>query len=262
MNCLLSVLIWIGISTTANCANSRPSLNLNHVESMTEASRTEAERKFIVKDGKKFLDRAGVKYGRLTALHVSHYNIRQQAYWMCRCDCGTEMPVFGGNLTSLAVKSCGCYSRDHPAHLIHGQSPNGSHTREYDTWISMRSRVLNPKNKRYKHYGERGITICSRWDDFRNFFADMGKRPRGLTLHRSDNDGNYCPENCVWATSETQARAKTNTRWVTCWGRTQSLADWADDCLLPYSTIHARLGAGWAPEKAFTEPVEDQGQYS
>jgi len=259
---LLSVFFWLDISTTANCVNSQPLLNLNHVEPMTEASKTKAERKFVVKDGNKFLDRANIKYGRLTALHVSHYNIRKQAYWMCRCDCGTELPVFGGNLTSLAVKSCGCYSVDHPSHLIHGHSPNGCHTREYDIWVSMRSRVFNPRNKRYKFYGERGITICARWNDFRNFFAGMGKRPRGRTLHRVDNDGNYCPENCVWATTETQARAKTNTRWVSFQGKTRSLADWADDYFLPYHTLYFRLSMGWDIKRALTKTIKDQGQFS
>ena len=78
--------------------------------------------------------------------------------------------------------------------------------KEYRSWNNMKNRCNNPKLKEYKNYGGRGITYDSRWEDFREFFKDMGKRPEGTTLDRIDVDKNYCKENCRWATKEEQQR--------------------------------------------------------
>lgn len=78
--------------------------------------------------------------------------------------------------------------------------------KEYHSWNSMKNRCNNPKLKEYKNYGGRGITYDTRWEDFREFFKDMGKRPEGTTLDRIDVDKDYCKENCRWATKEEQQR--------------------------------------------------------
>lgn len=85
----------------------------------------------------------------------------------------------------------------------HGSAKNGR-TPTYNTWMNMIQRCTNANAPGYKHYGGRGITVCERWLKFENFLADMGERPEGLTLDRIDNDGNYEPGNCRWATCEQQ----------------------------------------------------------
>jgi hypothetical protein len=85
-------------------------------------------------------------------------------------------------------------------------------TPTYRSWIAMRSRCVDPNASGYKNYGGRGIKVCERWDDFLNFLADMGERPPGMSIEREDGTGNYCPENCKWATRKVQNRNKRNTK--------------------------------------------------
>lgn len=88
----------------------------------------------------------------------------------------------------------------------------GIHTPTYDSWSSMKKRCLNPKSKDYRYYGDRGIVICERWMDFKNFLKDMGEKPTGLTLERKNNDLGYFPENCMWATRKEQSQNRRNVK--------------------------------------------------
>lgn len=128
-------------------------------------------------------------------------------------------------------------------------------TPEHDTWIGMRQRCENPNFPKYEYYGGRGIKVCDRWRDFANFYADMGPRPHGLTLERIDNDGDYTPDNCRWATRKDQMRNQRITRRVTIDGKTYVAADLADQSGLKTDTIVERAKRGLsladviAPEK-------------
>jgi len=138
--------------------------------------------------------------------------------------------------------------------LKHGASVGGKCTTEYATWSSMRARCNNPKNKRWERYGGRGISICSRWDDFENFLADMGNRPKGTTLDRIDNNGNYEPSNCRWATFTEQMRNRGNTIRLTHEGVTLSAPEWAEKTGLPVKTIYCRVDYGWPDKDVLTVP--------
>lgn len=127
---------------------------------------------------------------------------------------------------------------------------------EYRTWLHIKHRCLNPANKRWDRYGGRGITVCDRWkDSFENFLGDMGLRPSpDHQIERIDNDGDYTPENCTWATRADQARNRRRTRLVTWDGRTMCLKDWAAELGIRYRTLHARIvDYGWSVERAFTK---------
>lgn len=104
----------------------------------------------------------------------------------------------------------------------------------------MRHRCRNPKNEAWHRYGGRGITVCERWDKFENFIADMGPCPPGLTLDRENNDGNYEPGNCRWATSTQQNGNRCDTNWITHSGKTMCAADWARYFGLTYNTFMYR----------------------
>jgi hypothetical protein len=125
----------------------------------------------------------------------------------------------------------------------------------YSIWQLMLTRCRNPNHPYFRVYGGRGITVCARWHDFKLFLEDMGPRPPGHSIDRIDNDGNYEPGNCRWATPLQQSRNSSWNRMVTYNGETKCAAEWAEALNLPYKTLTARLRAGWSAERALLEPV-------
>lgn len=119
---------------------------------------------------------------------------------------------------------------------------HGQHgTRAWNVWRNMRRRCNDPNTINYKRYGGRGIKVCDRWKSFENFFSDMGECPEGLTLDRVDNDKNYAPDNCRWATHKEQSRNQSTTRLLTFEDETRCLEDWANLVGLDPTTLARRL---------------------
>ncbi len=144
--------------------------------------------------------------------------------------------------------------------MKHGHALAGNFSPEYTVWASMKTRCLNPNTLHYKNYGGRGITVCDRWMQFENFLADMGERPRGMTIHRKDNDKGYFLENCVWATAAEQSRATRANRLITARGKTQCVTDWALELGIPKETLYHRLNKGLSGEDVFKEFSHEQRQ--
>lgn len=119
----------------------------------------------------------------------------------------------------------------------------------------MRTRCLNPNSDGYADYGARGITVCSRWDSFEAFVADMGERPDGTTIDRIHNDRGYEPDNCRWATSSDQENNKRSNAIIDHDGQRLTVAQWAARTGISYQTLRKRVEAGWSPARTLTEPV-------
>jgi hypothetical protein len=157
-------------------------------------------------------DLTGQRFGRLTALSRSPR--KGHAYWNCRCDCGNETTVNSSALRRGRTVSCGCYklelflarSTKHGLLTRVGRSPT------YNSWANMIRRCTKPADPRYPQWGGRGIRVCDRWLDYPTFLADVGERPPGTTLDRIDNNGNYEPGNCRWATPRQQMANKTGVK--------------------------------------------------
>ncbi len=139
----------------------------------------------------------------------------------------------------------------------HGYKTAGKYSPEYSIWMNMRARCTNLKNKRFHLYGARGISVCERWsNDFVNFLQDMGRRPSPKhSIERIDNDGDYTPDNCRWATTVEQARNRRSSRFITIKNEEKTLAEWCEIKGLPVSTVHARLKSGWGAERALSQPI-------
>lgn len=175
---------------------------------------------------------------------------------VCMCDCGEPAIVKHNNLRSGNTKSCGCISDE----LLNSRRRIGKRIRNRSgekrsptkiSWEAMWSRCRWKRNASYSRYGGRGISVCDRWSDFSLFVEDMGERPVGASLDRIDPNGDYCPENCRWATCKEQARNRTDNTRLTICGRSLCVSEWCEQVgAASDPTIRQRLKRGWPHELA------------
>jgi len=195
----------------------------------------------------------GDKYGRLTIIRElppRRYSTVNSRLFLCECSCGNIKKILLGSLRGGKTTSCGCVAKMYAK--IRATTHGGTKTAAYVSWRAMKERCLNKENKVYKHYGERGIKICKRWMKFENFYKDMGERQKGRTLDRIDNDGNYCKENCRWATREEQCNNRRVSHFLNYKGKKQTIAQWTKELGFGRTLIKNRLARGWSIKKALT----------
>lgn len=200
-------------------------------------------------------DISGSRFGSLTVVCMNGRITTPcgsiKTTYECVCDCGNRITTKRSNLVNGYTKSCGCLITEV---LIKRNTTHGlSRSRAYKSWTNLIQRCTNKNNTKWSDYGGRGISVCDRWlASFENFFEDMGECKYPLEIDRINNEGNYEPGNCRWATRKEQAN---NTRFsvhITFNGETNSLTDWARIAGVTVSTMHTRLKNKWPLERAFS----------
>jgi hypothetical protein len=201
----------------------------------------------------RFRDLTGERFGRLLVIERNGYNKHHQLLWLCQCDCGNYKNTLGFVLGRGECESCGCLKKESIAKVNykHGKSQDGI----YRIWRSMIDRCHSPTNHAYDRYGNRGIRVCQRWHDFEKFYADMGDKPKGMSLERINNNKGYSPENVRWASSKDQANNTRSNVILELHGKKQTMQQWCDELGLKIGTVWARLNRGWTVEKTLTEAV-------
>lgn len=194
-------------------------------------------------------NRVGHIFGRLTVISRAN-NIGKQTAWNCLCVCGNAKVVMGAHLQSGNTTSCGCFRKE--VATSHGMR----HTKIYGVWTHMRDRCYNKSDKRYNCYGGRGISVCDRWlDSFENFFADMGEAPEKMSLDRINVNGDYCPDNCRWATNEQQANNTRTNHFLELGEERFTVAQWSRKTGIRSHTILRRIALGWPINDVLCKPV-------
>ena len=199
----------------------------------------------------------GQVFGRLTVVSRNG-SCGGHACWLCRCFCGNEKTVIAGHLKSGHTTSCGCVRREVASQRASQATTHAmSKSSEFNIWVRMKQRCHNPKSAAFENYGARGIRVCDRWRySFELFFADMGTRPSSAhSLDRIDNNGNYEPSNCRWATAREQARNSRTAIRITYKGESRLLIEWAEDLGVEPATLRERMRRGWSSTRVIEQPV-------
>lgn len=201
-------------------------------------------------------DLTGKKFNKLTVIGFAYVK-NNKSVWYCKCDCGKTTLSTAGNLSSGQAKSCGCTRKES---LISRNTKHGLvNHRLHVVWVDMRRRCYNETDIQFKDYGGRGIRVCQAWkNDFKPFYdwAMSNGWKDGLTIERVNNNGNYEPSNCRWATRLEQNRNQRSNRNLTYKSKTLCISEWAQIAGISASTIYSRINRGWSTEDALTlKPV-------
>ena len=198
-------------------------------------------------------DLTGRKYSRLTVLRKVGYG-NGGSKWECQCDCGAKVIVSSSCLVRGHNKSCGCLLHRKPYNYL----GRDQYPRIYIIWKSMRQRCFSKTCAAYKYYGGKGVTICDEWMDYENFLDWTLKNGYSdtKTIDRIDSDGNYCPENCRWATALVQSNNRSFNKRITYNGETHTVSEWARIMNMNYGTFNSRIKRGWDLERVFNQPLK------
>lgn len=191
----------------------------------------------------------GKKYRKLTVL--SMFVKSKRRYCVCKCDCGKETICLAYSLKTGHTSSCGCLLEQ-----FRNKNNKVYKTKNYRTWKNIIDRCYNTKNKRYKNYGGRGIGVCEEWLKDFNLFDKWAKETltdEFLTIDRVDINGNYCPENCRWATLKEQSRNKTTNRIIKYKNKSKTLSEWCEIFNRSYKAVWYRINNNWDIEKALNK---------
>ena len=175
--------------------------------------------------------------------------------WLCKCDCGENTIVPAAKLTNGKTKSCGCLKKETskpPIIVKHGMS----YSRLYKVWKDMKGRCYRPTSCRYHTHGERGIKVCPEWMSFEIFakWALSNGYQENLTIDRINNDGNYEPTNCRWATPKEQANNRRTNHLISHNGETHTIKEWSEITGINYYTLLERINRlGWSVEKTLNK---------
>lgn len=199
----------------------------------------------------RFKNLIGLRFNKWTVLRVGENKGKGTgASWVCICDCGTIRTVRGDVLRLGYSRNCGCVRKVNRIKSVtkHGLLAHKKYTYEYGVWVGMRRRCRNPKDKSYNNYGGRGIIICPQWSSFKIFLDDMGIAPsKNYSLDRINNNGNYEPNNCRWATQLQQALNRRSNVIIQHNGESKVLKEWLTyfGRSTAYSLFYKMKKSGW-----------------
>lgn len=193
----------------------------------------------------------GKRFGRLVVIEECGHQVKpsgqKMVVYKCKCDCGNQKIAIGSKLRLGLIKSCGCLKAEQ---RVHGAC------RLAHIWNNMKARCNNPKSTSYKNYGLRGISVCDEWENDYNKFKQWALNngySKELTLDRIDPDGNYCPNNCRWATPEQQANNTRSNVILVYYGTSHTVAEWSRMLGISPARLYSRKAKGMHDDEIFKD---------